>query len=339
MTDARNCLVIIIISVTILLKSAFLSAQGKGPDWIRETVDAGWEPRDSQGEFVFDGKMLILGGWVDPKKPNLLDVWKSSDGKNWIRVLDRAPWVQSDLPVSLVFKNRMWIMGGRKLPGTECSNKVWSSTDGASWKLVTPNAGWSPRLAPGFGVFRNRMWVFGGTADFYKDTLNNDVWSSGNGKRWRLETADAEWPKRAYSQSVVFNNKIWIIGGGQHVRGSKTGPFNDVWCSDDGINWTQVTGAAPWKPRIWFSSVVYRDRIWVIGGWSRENGNFGDVWYSKDGLNWTELKSEVKWTQRHEHSAFVFKDRIWVSGGCSDDYILTNEVWSLFIPEDWFVDN
>ncbi len=90
---------------------------------------------------------------------------------------------------------------------------------------------------------------------------------------------------------------------------------NDVWCSPDGVNWPQVIDAAPWPPRMWFSLVVYRNHMWVLGGWDREDGNFGDVWYSKDGAHWTELKSDTIWTKRHEHSAYVFQDKIWVADG------------------------
>ena len=307
----------------------------QGPDWVCVTREAGWQPRDSMGEFVYQDHLWILGGWFTPQTPNPCDVWKSPDGKTWTRVTDKAPWDYSDLPVSLVFQDKMWFMGGRRLPGTDCSNKVWSSTDGAEWTLAG-HAGWCPRLATGFVVFKDRMWVLGGTNDFYDnndDTLFNDVWSSSDGREWNLEVENAPWSKRSHHQAVVFDDKIWIMGGG-HWR--PTIPRNDVWCSEDGVNWTQVTEAAPWAPRMWFSLVVYRDRMWVLGGWSKENGNFGDVWYSEDGKNWTELKSEVIWQKRHELSAYVFQDRIWVAGGYAD--VLSSEVWSLAIPEGWFAD-
>ena len=285
--------------------------------------------------------MWVLGGWDTPKTPNFVDVWKSSDGKNWVSSTKAAPWVQSDLPVSLVFKNKMWFMGGRKVPGSECSNKVWSSIDGAKWNLVTSNAGWSPRLAPGFVVFKNKMWVLGGTSDFYHNndsTMMNDVWSSVDGKHWNLETDNAGWSKRAHAQAIVFDDKIWIMGGGS--RAPKAAATNDVWCSEDGVHWTQVTPAAQWGPRLWFSAIVYRDRMWALGGWSDQNHNFGDVWYSKDGKNWTEFKSDVSWSSRHEHSAFVFQDKIWIAGGAAEpNYKLNSEVWSLNIPENWFEDN
>ena len=308
-------------------------------NWVQETKEAAWQARDSQGEFVFKDNMWVLGGWFTPQLPNPRDVWKSPDGKNWTRVIETAPWEYSDLPAAMVFKDKMWMMGGRKLPGTVCNNQVWSSSDGANWTMETENAGWSPRLAPGFLVFKDRMWILGGTSDFYQNndtTMFNDVWSSADGKSWKLEQANAPWSKRAHGRAFVFDGKMWIIGGGN--RNPEPKAMNDVWSSEDGINWTQVTDSVPWKPRLWFSTVVYRDRMWVLGGWE-DAGNLGDVWYSKDGKNWTEFKSDIIWSKRHELSAFVFKDRIWVAGGAAEpNYLLDSEVWSLEVPKNWFAD-
>jgi len=34
---------------------------------------------------------------------------------------------------------------------------------------------------------------------------------------------------------------------------------------------------------------------------------------------------------------FVFQDKIWVAGGAAEpDYQLDSEVWSLYVPENWF---
>lgn len=255
-------------AVLVLALPGFASYAQEGKfDWKQETPKAAWQARDSQGEFVFNDHLWIMGGWFTPREPNPRDVWKSADGRNWTRVLETAPWEYSDLPASLVFKNRMWMIGGRKLPGTACSNQVWSSADGANWKLENASAPWRARLGASFVVFKNRMWIMGGTEDFYRNngnTLMNDVWSSADGVNWRLETAGAPWSKRAHGQAIVFANKIWVMGGGH--RAPEAIPTNDVWSSSDGINWELVTGSAAWMPRLWFSAVVYRDHMWVIGG-------------------------------------------------------------------------
>ena len=323
----------LLVSLTILTAAGCAMSQTRqGPDWVLVNPQAEWQARDSQGEFVYQDQLWILGGWFDAKQPNPRDVWKSPDGQTWTRTVEVAPWEHSDLSVALVYRDKMWFMGGRKLPGKDNSNAVWSSPDGAQWTLESEHAGWCPRVAPCFTVFKDRMWVFGGTENFYEDTdvtLKNDVWSSTDGRDWKLETAQAAWPKRTNAQCVVFDGKMWLMGGGRWAP--ETVLHNDVWCSEDGVNWTQVTAAAPWAPRQWFSLVVYRNHMWVLGGWSRTNGNFGDVWYTKDGKHWTELKSNVIWKNRHEHSVVVFQDKLWLYGGYAEK--LTSEVWTLDIPE------
>ena len=92
------------------------------------------------------------------------------------------------------------------------------------------------------------------------------------------------------------------------------------------MQWTQVTAHAPWHERIWFSAVVYRNCMWVLGGWSKEpNRNYGDVWYTADGVTWRELKTETIWSERH--------DKLWLVAG--NAWPLVNDVWVLSLPKDW----
>jgi hypothetical protein len=321
-----------------LFAKAKVAAQDSAINWIRITKHANWSPRDSQGEVVFKDRMWILGGWFDSKQSAPRDVWSSADGKTWSLVEPKAPWTHGDLPMTLVFDNKIWLMGGwnnGRLPNHSASNKVWCSEDGANWRQVTAHAGWSPRLAAGVVKFRNKMWIIGGTENYYfgdKRSLKNDVWSSDDGKNWNQVTANAPWAPRAYLQAVVLDDKIYVLGGGNYVPNYEA--HNDVWSSDDGVHWERVTVGAPWSARLWFSAVVYRDCIWVVGGWSNNpSKNWGDVWYSKDGAAWTELKSDVIWKARHEHSAFVFQDKIWLAGGMI--WPLVNDVWALELPKNW----
>ena len=324
----------------ILLYSTFALGQTQTPSWQKVTDKAGWQPRDSQGELVFKDQLWIFGGWFQSFEAPPRDVWSSPDGKNWKLVANEAPWKHSDLPMTVAFKDRMWLMGGwynGRLPGHEASSEVWSSTDGVNWEQATKKAGWTPRLAAGAVVFKDKMWLLGGTENYYfgdEKSLKNDVWSSADGKEWKLATANAGWSPRAYHQAVVHDGKIWVFGGGNYVPKPLYQARNDVWCSDDGVTWTQVTDKAPWSPRLWFSAVTYRDRMWVLGGWSdNPSKNWGDVWHSKDGKNWQQFKSPVTWKERHEHSAFVFQDKLWIAGGHAQP--LSSEVWSLELPKDW----
>ena len=130
--------------------------------------------------------------------------------------------------------------------------------------------------------------------------------------------------------------------------------YSDVWCSADGRRWERVTNSAPWPCRIWSSTAVYKNRLWLLGGFRSEPvwQNFGDVWYSIDGAQWTKLETyplywhsgngngiiadnTSVWAPRHEMSIYVLNDRLWVVGGMV--WPLVNDVWALKIDGLTFV--
>ena len=322
----------------LLFVSPVPAADTPQPAWVRVTEKAGWTARDSQGELVYKNRLWLFGGWMNSFEAPPRDVWSSADGKKWTQVTAKAPWIHSDLSMSLTFKNRMWFMGGwynGRLPGHSASNQVWASTDGKVWTRATKAAGWTPRLAAALVEFKGRMWMLGGTENYYfgnKKSLKNDVWSSPDGKTWTRATDNAGWTPRAYHQAAVLGDRMFVFGGGNYVPEYEA--FNDVWSSTDGVHWTRVTEKTPWHPRLWFTSVVYRNRMWVLGGWSNNpSKNWGDAWYSKDGKTWTEYKTSTTWKARHEHSAYVLGGKLWIAGGHARP--LSSEVWSLELPDGW----
>ncbi len=345
----------------VLLSACSAMAQADPPNWVLVSDKNAFTPRDSCGELVYKDRLWLMGGWMDSFKDPPRDVWSSPDGKEWTLVTKEAAWRHSDFPMTVVFKDRMWSMGGwhgGRLPHASASDSVWSSTDGADWKLEAEHAGWSPRMAGGLLVFNDRIWLFGGVQKYYfgnDDDLKNDVWSSADGIKWEQATAKAPWSPRAYLQVAALNGRMYVFGGGNYLPNYQA--KNDVWSSDDGANWTLETESAPWPPRIWFSTAVYRDRIWVLGGSSsslvktpapnadggepklverRVWKNSNDVWTTKDGKTWTPFKTETIWKERHEHSCYVFRDKLWVVTGHAAP--LQNDVWTLDVPADHFKD-
>ena len=322
----------------LLLASGVFADDAAQPSWVRVTEKAGWTARDSQGELVYKNRLWIFGGWMNSFEAPPRDVWSSANGKNWTRITAKAPCIHSDLSMSLTFKNRMWFMGGwynGRLPGHSASNQVWSSTDGKAWTRATGSAGWTPRLAAALIEFKGRMWMLGGTENYYfgnQKSLKNDVWSTADGKTWTRATDNAGWAPRAYHQAAVLGERMYVFGGGNYVPEYKA--CNDVWSTTDGKNWEPVTSKAAWHPRLWFSSVFYRDHMWVLGGWSNKpSKNWGDAWYSRDGKTWTEYKPATTWKARHEHSAYVLDGKLWIVGGHAKP--LCSEVWTLSLPAGW----
>jgi hypothetical protein len=54
----------------------------------------------------------------------------------------------------------------------------------------------------------------------------NDVWYSVNGESWTCANDSAGWSKRYDHTSVVFDNKMWVLGG--YVESNIE---NDIWYS------------------------------------------------------------------------------------------------------------
>ena len=91
--------------------------------------------------------------------------------------------------------------------------------------------------------------------------------------QWKQVTTSAEWQARFQHSAVVFNNKMWVMGGI-----NDTIAINDVWYSKNGLKWMQASSNPGWSGRSCFTSVVFNDKIWVIGGCLANGENLNDVW-------------------------------------------------------------
>jgi len=180
--------------------------------------------------------------------------------------------------------------------------------------------------------FKNRLWVIGGWGG-HKGL--NDVWYSNNGINWKCAVKRAPFSPRALHTTVVFKNKIWVIGGLYFDREMNIQDLNDVWVSSNGKNWNQVTPNPAFTKRGGHSSVVFKNRLWVIGGVA---GN-ADVWYTKNGRTWHQATKNAAFKSRGGQATFVFDNRMWVIGGIyidRDNQLHSlSDVWSSENGIEW----
>jgi len=146
-----------------------------------------------------------------------------------------------------------------------------------------------------------------------------------DGTTWELVTAAAAFGKRRYIGTVVFDGKMWVMGG----HGYPNVKLNDIWNSSDGVNWTQVTPVGThWSERERPKVVNFKGEMWLIGGNALSGGAQNDVWHSPDGINWTQVTSPaIPFAARYDHDVVVYDDKIWVvAGNNSSGYL--DDVWS-----------
>ncbi len=257
-----------------------------------------------------------------------------AESHQWTLVTDSAAYTPRDGAGAAVLAGQMWLLGGWNpdaYPPYSTTNEVWSSTDGATWTFVT-SAPWEGRHTFGNALFDERIWVLGG--DPLRAHYQPDVWYSSDGLNWTQATAAAPWGQRCLQCAAVHDGKIWVMGGETITRFVPSGPpdehYNDVWCSSDGANWTQVTESAAWSPRGMIGgSVVLGGRIWLLGGGTYSpRSYFNDVWSSADGVNWTLELAAAPWAPRQYHDVAVFDDKMWVLEGWNGDLGGNrNDVW------------
>ena len=144
---------------------------------------------------------------------------------------------------------------------------------------------------------------------------------------WSEAVASAPWGARRSSACVVFNDKLWILGG---YNGSSY--KRDVWSSSDGIQWSQVTANADWSARRGHTAVVFDNKMWVIGGYDGSNYK-RDVWSSSDGLSWNQATASASWSGRYEHTSVVFGGKMWLIGGY--DGKRKRDVWHSTDGSSW----
>ncbi len=242
---------------------------------------------------------------------------------HWVRVTDHAAWQPRDSQGELVYRDKLWIFGGWFNSFAAPPRDVWSTADGANWERITEDAPWKHSDLPMTAVFRDRMWFMGG---WYNGRLpgheaTNAVWSSTDGKTWDAAPA-AGWSPRIAAATVVFKNKLWILGGTENYYfGDASSLKNDVWTTADGKTWTRATEHAGWSPRAYHQAVVLNDRLYLMGG-----GNYvpqysanNEVWSTADGVEWVRETEAAPWLPRLWFSAEVYRGRMWVLGGWSNN--------------------
>lgn len=231
---------------------------------------------------------------------------------------DEPKWEPGKYPMTvkpvIAFNGDLWVVS---------TTLSFSSPDGLQWtrydKDETPGY-----LSSSYTFFKDKLWMYAGN-HYRTEEFSNEMWSSADGVNWTKE-GNAEWPGRDSTTFVTFHRKLWVFGGAVHrnpVSLNTDAFLNDVWSSDDGLHWTQVTASAPWSPRDYPRVVVFKDALYMLGG----DGE-GDVWTSADGKDWTQLTPEAAWGARDAFAGLAFDGKLWVFGGyIGKSTNSQNDVW------------
>ncbi len=284
-------------------------------------------------------KVVLLGGMNRSGDIFYNDVWSSSNQLTlWNKILSNtktpgpSQYGQESRKFGAYLNGKIYVAGfsdeTKYFPGNNMM-QVWSSSDsGANWiKLTTSTQ--VPFYINGLLSFNNKLWL-----------ISDSVWSSPDGTNWTKVSDVVPFSKLIGYTSVVFKNKIWIMGG---MNGDKGSP--NIWSSTDGITWTQAINEAPWPGRAYAMATIFQNKIWLIGGGQVTNfysdGNIktpsggveaendSDVWSSSDGINWVPVTLSTGFGASQFGQTFVYNSKIWLINGDS--------VWSSINGINWIL--
>lgn len=103
---------------------------------------------------------------------------------------------------------------------------------------------------------------------------------------------------------------------------------------DHRYEWRRVTGKAAFAARDGAGALVFRDRMWLLGGWNPgDKDHFpricnSEVWSSADGAAWTLESLQAPWEGRHCAGYVVHGGRMWIVGGDCNQGHYQSDVWS-----------
>jgi hypothetical protein len=115
--------------------------------------------------------------------------------------------------------------------------------------------------------------------------------------------------------------------------------------------WVRVSAKAAFAPRDGAGALVFRDRMWLLGGWNpRDKAHFprvcnNEVWSSKNGATWTLEKPNTfldagfdplkDWEGRHTAGYAIHAGKMWIVGGDANQGHYQSDVWNSSDGKKW----
>jgi hypothetical protein len=228
------------------------------------STDDYFKARQGSSAVNFKDKIWVIGGKINGNYYN--DVWSTEATEQWddrpdlgtygayftkfSEVSAQAPFSARTGHATTVHNDELYLSAGKDAEGFYLDD-LWKSSDGVTWTLVNDDIGEMDKRAYHQMVsFNNKLWVIAGKANYHETLVDeettvyeaNDIWvSEDNGITWQMIVENAPFEQRQNFQVVAHNDSLYISGGtggdGYVTVQGKDSILNDVWRSEDGINW------------------------------------------------------------------------------------------------------
>ena len=150
---------------------------------------------------------------------------------------------------------------------------------------------------------------------------------------FNLETSNTHMGGFAAQSMTLFNGYLWLVGG-DNANTPEWTSNSEVWRSTNGKDWKIVTSNL-FDERRNHSLIVYKNKMWLIGGINNVGEVLSDIWNTTDGIHWKRVNSLNPLLDIGQNSSVVFNNRIYVFRGNDR---ANEEVWSTSDGSNWIME-
>lgn len=253
--------------------------------------------------------------------------WTSTDGSAWAKSALPFSGMNSAYLAYVQYAGATWSLGKLRgnYQGFEIEPIVQRTSDYKKWQTVGQSSSLPPIVFYAAASFRGAMWILGG---FNGREATAEIWRSTDGLVWTRVVNRAPWSPRAGAKAVVFQDRLYMLGGGI-IDGAQA---NDVWSSADGSSWRRETEQiAPERPM--GTPIVFDGKLWLVG--ANRSGAFSSAMaVSNDGKTW---RAQVApWSPRGGVAVWTDGRNLYVTGGKysyvkngETVFVYSNDVWRM----------
>jgi len=186
----------------------------------------------------------------------------------------------------------------------------YESRDAKSWtRAALPPAGLNSAYLS-YVAHEGSTFALGAIEGNYERfTIDPRIRRTDDHRGWRDLGRAETLPRVVFYAAASFAGHIWIIGGYDGRTES-----DDVWRSADGVHWERVVDAAPFGARMGSKAVVFKGRLFLVGGGELDGASRNDVWSSADGVSWRRETDAIAEEAPVGFSPVDFEGNLWLVG-------------------------
>ena len=146
---------------------------------------------------------------------------------------------------------------------------ILKTENGKDWTDLSPESvNVKGMLCDAFFSFKGKLWAIGGFTNFISaDWMTNAIYSSTDGENWTQEGTLPEGMTNMFGMKVVAGEDVaYMFGGETFGEGGNEFVAQQIFRSEDGVNWEAVETPANFTARRNARAAVSGNVAWVFGG-------------------------------------------------------------------------